>query len=268
VTATTPLDTRPDPSAPGPLLEADSIHKRYAGIAALTDVSIQVGAGELVGLLGPNGAGKTTLFDCLTGKQRPNSGTVSLDGEDLLKEPVHRRAQRGVARTFQRMELFSGLTVREHLVVGYRARHGGRGIVRDAAARFRPDPAERARCDEVLDLVGLGPDAERPIEALSLGRGRLVELARALVTDPRILFLDEPSSGLDRTETLAMGTVLLEVQAETNVAIVLVEHDIPMVQRLAGRLYVLDAGSVIAQGEVDAVLADPRVRAAYLGAGA
>ena len=166
------------------------------------------------------------------------------------------------------MELFSGLTVREHLVVGYRAHHGGRGIVRDTLAWFRADPSEVERCDEVLELLGLRADSERPIEAMSLGRGRLVELGRALVTDPKILFLDEPSSGLDRDETADMGTALLRVQERTGVTIVLVEHDIPMVQRLTRRLYVLDAGRVIASGEAGDVLADPEVRAAYLGADA
>jgi branched-chain amino acid transport system ATP-binding protein len=249
----------------GPMLDVVGVSKRFSGIAALSDVSMQIGHGDFVGIIGPNGAGKTTLFDCLTGKQRPSSGRVLLDGVDLLKDPVHRRAQRGMARTFQRMELFGGLTVREHMVVGYRARHGGRSIFGDVRAQFRPDPAERRRCDEILELLGLGPDAERPIEALSLGRGRLVELGRALVTDPQILFLDEPSSGLDRKETHDMGTVLLGVQRESNVTVVLVEHDIPMVKRLARHVYVLDAGAVIAHDDVTTVLGDPRVRAAYLG---
>lgn len=247
------------------LLDVIDVTKHYAGVAALIDVSMHVDAGEFVGLLGPNGAGKTTLFDCLTGRQQPTYGKVNLDGKDLLKDPVYRRARRGVARTFQRMELFSGLTVREHVLVGYRAHHGGRGIIRDALAGFRPDAAERARCDEVLELVGLSGDADRPVDALSLGRARVVELARALVTDPLILFLDEPSSGLDKQETEDMGTVLIDLQRDTEVTIVLIEHDIGMVQRLARRLYVLDAGKVIATGDTSTVFADPTVRKAYLG---
>lgn len=248
-----------------PLLGATEITKRYAGIVALEAVSVSIEPGGFVGLLGPNGAGKTTLFDCLTGKQRPDGGTVRFDGVDLLRSSVHQRARRGIAQTFQRMELFSGLSVRDHLRVGYRAKHGGRSVLRDVLTRGTGEAAERARCNELIDLVGLERDAERPIEALSLGRGRLVELARALITDPRLLFLDEPSSGLDRSETEELGDVLRLVQRETNVAIVLVEHDVPMVERLVERVYVLDAGRLIAEGSTAQVLASAEVRRAYLG---
>lgn len=254
----------PAVSSAVPLLEAVDVSKRFDGILALIDVSLRVEEGAFVGLIGPNGAGKTTLFDCLTGKQRPTGGSVALAGRSILGLPVHRRAELGIARTFQRMELFSGMSVRDHLVVADRVRQGRHGVVRDLLARSRSGE-ERQRVDEVLDLLGLARDAERPIEALSLGRGRLVELGRALVARPRILFLDEPSSGLDRQERREVGDVMLEVQRTSGVAVVLVEHDIPMVQRLARSLYVLDAGRVIASGDVGAVLDDPGVRAAYLG---
>jgi branched-chain amino acid transport system ATP-binding protein len=250
-----------------PLLEAVRITKRFAGISALEDVSVDVRAGELVGLIGPNGAGKTTLFDCLSGKLRPDGGDVAFEGRSLVGLPVHRRARLGLARTFQRIELFSGMNVRDHLLVAERARHGGGGFLRDAVGRSHPTADELERCDRMLDLLGLSPDADRPIESLSLGRGRLVELGRALMTEPKLLFLDEPSSGLDRRETHDMGTVLRAVQERSDTAILLVEHDVPMVQRLATRLYVLDAGHLIASGPTREVLDDPAVRAAYLGVG-
>ena len=257
----------PASSSQHSLLAALHITKQFSGIRALSDVSLTVEVGECVGLIGPNGAGKTTLFDCLSGKLRPDEGTVSFCGRDLLGLPIHRRARLGLARTFQRMELFSGMTVRDHLLVAARASHGGGSFFRDAIGRSHPSAEERESCDHTLDLLGLRDDAERPIEALSLGRGRLVELGRALMTQPKLLFLDEPSSGLDRQETHDMGTVLTTLQERSDLAILLVEHDVPMVQQLATRLFVLDAGQLIASGPAAEVFDDPAVRTAYLGTG-
>ena len=232
MTATLPDSPSPSPGPAQPLLQAQHITKQFSGIRALSDVSLDVGTGECVGLIGPNGAGKTTLFDCLSGKLRPDEGEVSFDGRSILGLPIYRRARLGLARTFQRMELFSGMTAATTC-----SWQSGRActvadFLRDVIGRSQPTDEEREGCDRVLDLLGLMPDADRPIEALSLGRGRLVELGRALVTEPRLLFLDEPSSGLDRQETLDMGTVLTSVQEDSDLAILLVEHDVPMVQRL------------------------------------
>lgn len=249
------------------LLEAVGITKEYDGMAVLTDVSIEVDAAELVALIGPNGAGKTTLFDCLSGVQRADAGVVHLDGRDLDGLAPYERARMGMARTFQRIELFTGMTVRDHLLVADRALHRSGGLLRDLTGRAKPDAAEIDRCDEVLDLVGLTDDADRPAHALSLGRGRVVELARALMCQPRLLFLDEPSSGLDRSETADMAGVLERVMARGETAILLCEHDVPFVERLASRTYVLDCGKRIAAGPTREVLADPHVRAAYLGQG-
>lgn len=249
------------------LLEAAHITKRFEGITALQDVSLHVDQAELVALIGPNGAGKTTLFDCLCGVLVPDVGTVCLDSRDLHGLLPHQRARLGLARTFQRIELFTGLTVREHLLVADRAIRQNGGLWRDLTGRSRPTEDENRRCDAVLELVGLMPDADRPANALSLGRGRVVELARALVCEPRLLFLDEPSSGLDVDETSDMAAVLERVVAERETAILLCEHDVPFVERLASRTYVLDTGKVIAEGATATVLADPAVRAAYLGVG-
>jgi branched-chain amino acid transport system ATP-binding protein len=218
-----------------------------------------------VGLIGPNGAGKTTLFDCVYGLLRPDEGTVALDGRSLAGRRIHQRARLGIGRTFQRIELFTGTSVRDHLLVAERARDGTGGLVRDLLGRGRPTADEQARVDEVLDLLGLLPLADRPIEALSLGRARLVELGRALMIDPRLLLLDEPSSGLDGEETGIMGDVLLRVNEERGVAVLLVEHDVELVRRVTRRLYVLDFGTLIASGETAAVLGDEAVRKAYLG---
>jgi branched-chain amino acid transport system ATP-binding protein len=249
------------------LLDAQSITKRFAGINALDRVSLEIAPGELVALIGPNGAGKTTFFNCLLGVLRPDDGSITFGGRDLARLPVHRRARLGLARTFQRIELFGGMSVRDHLWVAARAHRRGGGLGRDLLGLSGPTTEERGQCEETLELVGLTDLADSPVESLSLGRGRIVELARALMCQPRLLFLDEPSSGLDQSETHEMCDVLRTVQSESGTAILLVEHDVPMVESLASRTYVLESGKLIASGETGDVLSQPAVRAAYLGQG-
>jgi branched-chain amino acid transport system ATP-binding protein len=263
VTAT---DARPVPAPTGEaVLVAEHVGKRFEGIAALVDVSVHLAPGELVALIGPNGAGKSTLFGCLSGHIRPDSGRVTMNGHELSGLAPYERARLGLARTFQRIELFGGLSVRDHLLVAGRAHRGGSKLWRDLIGRSKPSTDEQARCDEMLELVGLTRVAERPAASLTLGTGRLVELARALMCDPIVLFLDEPSSGLDHRETDEMSSVLEHVAAQHGTAILLCEHDVAFVQRLASRAYVLDCGELIAEGPMSSVLADPAVRTAYLG---
>ncbi len=247
------------------LLEVAEITKSFSGIRALDDVTLRVAEGERVGLIGPNGAGKTTLFNCILGSLRPDSGSVSLNGVALGSMPVHRRARMGMGRTFQRIELFSDTTVAEHLLIAERVRRGDGALWKDLLGRGRPTPDETRRSREILDLLGLTDLAEEPIEALSLGQGRLVEVGRALVTGPKLLLLDEPSSGLDRTETDALAATLAEVQREKGFAVLLVEHDVELVAAFTERAYVLDFGHLIADGPTGEMMADERVRTAYLG---
>ena len=247
------------------LLDAVGITKSFSGIRALDDVTLRVVEGERVGLIGPNGAGKTTLFNCILGTLRPDSGSVTLNGVDLGSLPVHRRARMGMGRTFQRIELFSDTTVVEHLLIAERVRQGNGALWKDLLGRGRPTSDEIRRCAEVLDLLGLTDLAEEPIETLSLGQGRLVEVGRALVTGPRLLLLDEPSSGLDRAETDALAATLAEIQREKGFAVLLVEHDVELVAAFTERTYVLDFGHLIADGPTEQMMADARVRSAYLG---
>ena len=247
------------------VLEATDIRKTFSGIVALRDLGLTVDEGERVGLIGPNGAGKTTFFNCVLGVLRPDEGSVRLCGDDISRLPVHARARRGIGRTFQRIELFAESTVREHLLIAERTRRGDGRLWKDLIGRGRPHADEIARCDAVLDLLGLGDLAEEPIEHLSLGKGRLVEVGRALMTQPRILLLDEPSSGLDRQETASLARTLRAAQADQGFAILLVEHDVEFVAEFTQRAYVLDFGSMIAAGPTADVLESRVVREAYLG---
>jgi branched-chain amino acid transport system ATP-binding protein len=247
------------------LLEATGITKRFAGITALDDVSITVAPGEPVGLIGPNGAGKTTFFNCLLGMLRCDRGRVRFNGRNITRTPIYKRARLGFGRTFQRVELFTGMTVRDHLFVAERARHGTGRLWRDVLNLANPTADEQERVDRTLALLGLVELADKPIESLSLGRARLVELGRALMTEPELLLLDEPSSGLDQSETMDLVGTLQAIQRERGTAILLVEHDVEMVQAFADRLYVLDFGELIASGPTATVMDDEAVRKAYLG---
>lgn len=247
------------------VLESRNITKTFSGIEALSGVTIDVHEGERVGLIGPNGAGKTTFFNCLLGILTPDHGTVRFLGEDISALRTHKRARAGIGRTFQRIELFSDTSVREHLLIADRVHRATGSFWKDLIGLGRPTTDEVERCNEVLELLGLRDLGDEPIEALSLGQGRLVEVGRALMTEPRLLLLDEPSSGLDREETTALAQTLREIQTEKEFAILLVEHDVDLVAGFTERLYVLDFGTLIAQGPTTETLADPVVRTAYLG---
>lgn len=235
-------------------LEVAGVEVRFGGVLALRGVDLTVDAGSVTGLIGPNGAGKTTLFNVVTGLQKAQRGSVTLDGEELSQLPPHRRARMGIARTFQRLEVFGSLTVRENVLVA--------AEIRRRWARDGSNP--RRVADEVIAQVGLGPVARVRCDTLPTGMARLVEVGRSLATRPKVLLLDEPSSGLDDQETDELGD-LLRTLAEQGTAVLLVEHDVELVMSVCSRVHVLDFGRILAVGTPAEIQADPDVRAAYLG---
>jgi branched-chain amino acid transport system ATP-binding protein len=251
------------------LLEAREVSVRFGGVQALQEVSIPVAAGAISGLIGPNGAGKTTLFDVLTGMRRPDGGRVVLGGRDITRLGTHRRARLGVARTFQRLELFWSLNVEDNVLVGAEAtvqwwranplKQVGRGSGGGTSSGSKSHIVA-----SLLDRVGLGDLGKVQVGSLPTGQARLVELARALATTPKVLLLDEPSSGLDDTESATLGELLLDL-ARGGMAVLLVEHDMDLLMKVSDTVTVLDAGTVIAEGTPAEVRGNDAVRAAYLG---
>jgi branched-chain amino acid transport system ATP-binding protein len=239
------------------LLEIDTVSVSFGGLLALDRASIEVEAGQVTGLIGPNGAGKTTLFNVITGLQQPSGGEIRLDGASVTRTKRHLRARLGIARTFQRLEPFGSLTARENVLVALEMRRRW--------AKDRYDPGTVA--DELLEQVGISDVANRKVDALPTGTARLVELARALGTAPRVLLLDEPSSGLSQEETDALGALLL-VLAGRGLGILLVEHDMSFVMGTCAYINVLDFGRIIAHGHPDEIQEDPEVQRAYLGTAA
>ena len=243
----------PSPTAGGPILDVREVSVRFGGHMAVNQVNLQVQPGTITGLIGPNGAGKTTLFNVITGLQTPTTGRVVLDGDDITKAAAHRRARSGIARTFQRLELFGTLSVYDNVRVAADLYPGD-----DQG----PDLATRA----IIHGVGLDDLIDAPADSLSTGNARLVELARALACRPRVLLLDEPASGLDETETERFAATLRRL-ADGGLAILLVEHDVPLVLSLCSTITVLNFGEVLACGTPDEIRADEAVVEAYLGQG-
>jgi branched-chain amino acid transport system ATP-binding protein len=237
-------------------LEVRGVTVRFGGHVAVRDVDIDVPAGTVTGLIGPNGAGKTTTFNVITGLQEPTSGTVVLDGQDITGLPAHARARRGLARTFQRLEVFGSLTARDNVLTAAEIR-------RSWSHDRRVDP--QADTDRILELVGIGAVAHERVDSIPTGTARLVELARALATHPKVLLLDEPASGLDDAESDELGCLLVRLAAE-GMAVLLVEHDVQLVMRVCERVHVLDFGVILAVGTPAEIQRDKAVLDAYLGA--
>ncbi len=252
-----------------PRLEAKGVTMRFGGLTALADIDLAVPAGQIVGLVGPNGAGKSTLFGVLSGLLKPTTGTVLMDGEDVTATSPQLRARRGLARTFQHPELFSSLTVREHLSLAYRVRHTKSRILSDLVTGRglfpKKDAEEDARVDELLGELNLTSIQHSAVVGLPLGTSRLVEIGRALATDPKVMLMDEPSSGLDVSESDDLASTMRKVVAERGVSLLFVEHDVPMVLGLCDHVYVIDFGQKIAEGNPDEIRANAAVRAAYIG---
>ncbi|MGI9576834.1 MAG: ABC transporter ATP-binding protein [Microthrixaceae bacterium] len=236
------------------ILEAREVSVRFGGHLALNRASIAAPEGQITGLIGPNGAGKTTFFNAITGLLTPTAGQVVIDGKDVTGTSLHRRARFGLARTFQQLELFTMLTVRENIRVA--------ADIRSRWSRERDNP--EAVTDGIIERVGLGAVADERVTSLPTGQGRLVELGRALACKPRILLLDEPASGQDDTETQRFGQLLREI-ATSGTAVLLVEHDMELVMDVCDTVHVLDLGEMLAVGPPAEVQQNPVVLDAYLG---
>ena len=236
------------------LLETLDVTVRFGGVTALDAVTVTAEEGTVTGLIGPNGAGKTTLFNVVTGLQPADAGRILVAGRDVTSLPVHQRARLGIARTFQRLELFGSLTVRENVTAA--------GQIRRLWSRQRSDVHGEA--EAILERVGLLELADEPAHTLPTGLARLTELARALATRPRLLLLDEPGSGLDQAESEAFGRLLASLAAE-GTGVLLVEHDMDLVMAACSWIHVLDFGVHLMSGTLAEVRADERVQEAYLG---
>jgi len=248
-----------------PLLKAVGVSKEFGGLRALHDVSFDVMPGETLALIGPNGAGKSTLFNILTGFHRPTSGHVLYSGHDLTQMPTHEISRAGVARTFQKIRLFKGLTVLENVRMAVRIPVGGADVLfRTRRFKAAEDEALGA-ARKLLDLVGLSGRADDKASSLPYGQQRLLEIARALAGNPRLLLLDEPGAGMNSEELASLHALLSRIRKEFQVTVVLVEHNVDFVLGLSDRIVVLDHGETIATGTPTEVVNNPAVIAAYLG---
>ena len=249
------------------VLEVAGTSIRFGGLQALTDINLRVDEFEIVGLIGPNGAGKTTCFNCVTGFYKPQTGRVFFQGEDVSDLGPHERSAMGMGRTFQQVGLVKSTTVLDNLLtaqhnaIGYGAVSGMIGV----PTTFSTERSLRKRADSILEILGLGPLRDSPVRGLSYGTLKRVEIAAVLATDPDLLMLDEPSSGMGPEEAHRLGDELLELRNAFDLSILMIEHHVPLVVRVCDYVYVLNFGRLLTEGLPADVRAHPEVVAAYLG---
>ncbi len=252
-----------------PKLEIRSLGVRFGGLIAVDDVSLSIAAAKIWGVIGPNGAGKTTLLNAITGVNKPTSGDILLDGHSIAGLKASDIAARGMRRTFQTSQLFQGMTVLENVMTGLHARM--QTSLLDAAfssARVRREEREAAdKAYEALEFVGMSQFADRDGGELSFGQQRIIEIARALVSEPQVILLDEPAVGLSLNRVIELEELLQKIRAERGVTVVMIEHVIRVVMNVCDRVTVMASGQKIAEGTADEVTSDRNVIEAYLGSG-
>lgn len=249
------------------LLDVQKLTKNFGGLTAVSDVSLELNEGELVGLIGPNGAGKTTLFNLLTGVYEPSEGTVTLDGHLLNGKAPYKIATLGLSRTFQNIRLFKDLTVLDNVLIAFGNHHKPHVLASffRLPAFYKNEEELKAKALELLKIFDLDKEAETLAKNLAYGQQRRLEIVRALATEPKILFLDEPAAGMNPQETAELTALIRRIKNEFNITIMLIEHDMSLVMEVTERIYVLEYGRLIAHGTPDEIKNDKRVIEAYLG---
>jgi branched-chain amino acid transport system ATP-binding protein len=257
-----------DDRVPGPVeISIEAVSKQFGGVQAVADVSLEARRGEILSVIGPNGAGKTSLLNMVSGFYHPDRGSIRLDGEDITHRPASQIAAMGVARTFQNIALFRGMTVLDNLMLGRHVR-----MKTGVLAAFvywglaqKEEVSHRRRVEEIIDFLKIQDLRRRPTGSLPYGLQKRVELGRALALDPKVLLLDEPMGGMNQEEKEDMARFILDVNEEWGTTVILIEHDMGVVMDISDRVAVLDMGQKISSGTPDTVRADPRVVKAYLG---
>ncbi len=249
------------------VLDVRNLNIQFGGVRALNHVSMEAGEWEIVGIIGPNGAGKTTLFNCITGFYRPSKGKIRYRGKPITRLPVHKRTALGIGRTFQNVGLVKNTTVAENLVTAQHleTNYDPWAGMLGGPATFVEEARLRERADQLLDLMDLSDVAEARVADLPYGVLKRVEIATVLATDPDLLLLDEPGSGMGPEEAHALGDTLLELRKEFGITIVMIDHHVPLVTQVSDYVYCLNFGEVLAEGKPDVVRSHPEVVRAYLG---